>query len=166
MTIAHIGVAIIIAGITGVSMWQEEKIQLMNIGDDVSVGGYSLRLGDVKTISGQNYSAEQATFMVFLNGNKVAELQPEKRVYLVRKQPTTEAAIQSGFFGDLYAVIGDRSENGGWTTRIYYKPMVAWLWIGALLLSFGGLISVFDKRFRKKNPKTVQAINEPIVANV
>jgi cytochrome c-type biogenesis protein CcmF len=78
----------------------------------------------------------------------VAVLYPEKRVYPVQAMPTTEAALDYGFFRDIYLVIGDPQDNGGWAIRGYWKPLANWLWIGAALMALGGLLSLSDRRYR------------------
>ena len=78
----------------------------------------------------------------------VAVLNPEKRVYPVAGMPTTEAAIDFGFTRDLYLVLGDKQKNGGWAVRSYVKPFANWIWAGALMMAFGGAISLSDRRLR------------------
>ena len=159
MISAHIGVAVIIAGITGASMWQVESIQSMKIGDTVAVAGHDFTLESVIQTVGPNYTAQRGRFIVKSEGQLVTVLEPEKRTYPVEGMPTTEAAIESGWFGDLYAVLGDKSSDGEWVTRIYYKPLLLWLWIGGLLLTFGGLLSLSDRRFRLGVPSEKRNIS-------
>jgi len=170
MTFAHLGVAIVIAGITGVSFWQEEKIQVMKIGDTVAVGGHELTLQNVREVMGPNYKAERATFEVRRDGEPITFLYPEKRVYLARNQPTTEAAIDTTWIRDLYAVLGDPDDQGGWVTRLYFKPFVPWLWVGALLMALGAVVSLADRRFRlgaptKSRPKALSANAKAVEAS-
>lgn len=148
MATAHFGLAVVILGITGASLWQVEKIETMRIGESVAVADYRFTLDAVRDGTGPNYTTTQATFTVTRDGAAVAVLEPEKRVYTVRGQPTSEAAIQSSLVGDLYAVIGDPDEKGGWTVRLYWKPLVGMLWLGSVLLGLGGLLSLADRRFR------------------
>ncbi|HBQ36999.1 MAG TPA: heme lyase NrfEFG subunit NrfE, partial [Rhodobacteraceae bacterium] len=75
-------------------------------------------------------------------------LTPEKRVYPVQSMPTTEAAIYNGFFRDIYLVIGDAQQSGGWAVRTYIKPFASWIWMGCAIMSLGGLISLTDRRYR------------------
>jgi len=82
------------------------------------------------------------------NGRQVALLHPEKRVYPVQAMPTTEAAIQNGLFRDLYLVIGDPQQGGGWAVRSYVKPFASWIWLGCALMALGGLVSLSDRRYR------------------
>ena len=97
---------------------------------------------------GPNYLTTQGTVDLSRNGRQLAELHPEKRVYPVAQMPTTEAAIDYRFLRDVYVVIGDQQDNGGWVIRTYIKPFANWIWGGILLMSFGGFLSLTDRRFR------------------
>jgi cytochrome c-type biogenesis protein CcmF len=89
-----------------------------------------------------------AEMQVTKAGAAVVTLYPEKRVYPVAAMPTTEAAIDYGLFRDLYLVIGDPQDGGGYAVRSYIKPFANWLWGGALIMAIGGLLSLSDRRFR------------------
>ena len=82
------------------------------------------------------------------DGRTVAVLHPEKRVYPVQAMPTTEAAIDNGIFRDIYLVIGDPQQDGGWAVRSYIKPFANWIWLGCMLMALGGFISLSDRRYR------------------
>ncbi len=146
MYLAHAGVAVLITGTTVTSIWSVEKTQAMQVGESVEVAGYQFKLAAVSDAEGPNYTAKRGTFEVTRAGWLITIMEPEKRSYPVEKMPTTEAAIDSHWFGDLYAVLGDPIEGQGWTTRLYFKPLLGWLWLGSLMLAFGGLISLTDRR--------------------
>ena len=149
MTLAHAGLAIGIAGMTASSAWKVENIQSMKIGDSVEVAGFTYQLKSVRTVQGPNYQAMRGAFDVTRGDNFKLTLEPEKRTYANRGQPTTEAAIYSTFLGDLYAVIGDFDpKSKGFVTRIYFNPLVAWMWVGALIMVLGAGISLSDRRHR------------------
>ena len=148
MSLAHAGLAIIIAGLVGASSWRTESVQVMRVGETVEIGGYSLLMTGVGEVQGPNYVAEQAEFRIERNGALVALLYPEKRFYPVQGTPTTEAAIHTTWLADLYVVIGDPAESGGIATRIYYNPLVPWIWLGALVMMVGGAVSLSDRRHR------------------
>jgi cytochrome c-type biogenesis protein CcmF len=152
MTLAHLGLAITIAGMTGAGAWRTESIQAMKPGDTVTVAGYSFQFDGVRTGRGPNYGIVSGTFRVTRAGAPVATLHPEKRVYDVSKRPTTEAGIHSTFFGDLYAVVGDRDATGAYVTRLYFNPLVAWMWAGVLVMVMGGVLSLSDRRHRVGAP--------------
>ncbi len=97
---------------------------------------------------GPNYFSTMAEVAVYDDGVEVAHLYPEKRDYPVAKMPTTEAAIDYKFLRDVYVVIGDPQDGGGWVMRTYIKPLANWIWGGSILMALGGLISLTDRRFR------------------
>ncbi|MBI1180940.1 MAG: heme lyase NrfEFG subunit NrfE, partial [Alphaproteobacteria bacterium] len=154
MTIAHLGIAVTLFGIAVSSAWQQGKITVIEPGDGVSVGGYRFVLDAVGPIRGPNYMASRATFSVYgRDGDFLLRLTPETRQYFSPPQETTEAAIRPRATGDLYAVIGKAQSDGRWGVRLYYKPLVSWIWIGALIMVFGGAVSLSDRRLRVGAPR-------------
>jgi cytochrome c-type biogenesis protein CcmF len=147
LLLSHFGLPLVVAGITGSSAWKTESIQTQRIGETVVVAGYGYRLDGVEESRGANYVAARATFTVTKDGKPFTVMQPEKRMYMQPQRPTTEAAIETTVLGDLYAVIGD-SENGAFVTRLYFNPLVPWLWAGGILMALGGLASLSDRRHR------------------
>ena len=152
MTVAHLGIAILIAGVTATSAWQTELIQTMRVGESVTVAGYRFTFEGVSEVPGANYRAERGAFLVERNGRTIAHLFPERRFYPVEQRQTTEAAIHTTFFSDLYAVVGDGDGKGGHVVRIYHNPLVPWIWIGAIVTALGGGISLTDRRHRVGAP--------------
>ena len=152
MTVAHLGLAIAVAGVTGGALWETESIQIMKPGEQVTVAGYDITFVGVEDVRGPNYLAERGTFTVARDGERIAIMQPEKRRYVVSRQDTTEAAIRTNGIYDLYLVLGESNGKGGWATRFYHKPLVPWLWIGAMVMVLGGLISLSDRRLRVGAP--------------
>jgi len=152
MTLAHAGVALVIAGITGSAAWQVEAVQSQRVGETVDLAGYSFTLTGVTLGEGANYGFLRGTFDVRKGGAVVATLAPERRSYVQPPRPTTESAIHSTWLGDIYAVIGEPSEGGGYVTRLYRKPLIPWLWAGALLMALGGVVSLSDRRLRVGAP--------------
>ena len=153
MTLAHAGMAVVMAGMIGSSVWKSEVVTNLRPGETVEIAGYSLLFEGVGKLEGPNYSAERARFTVTRDGEEIAALFPEKRVYQVQAMPTTEAAIRTTLVADLYAVIGDADGRGGWTVRIYHEPLVPWIWLGCLLMVAGGLVSLSDRRLRVGAPQ-------------
>jgi len=151
-TIAHGATAILIAGVTASTAWRAELVETMRIGDRVTVAGYTLTLDAVGPAPGPNWEAERATIAVDRAGVPIATLHPERRVYPVAGTSTTEAAIRTTGFADLYAVLGEGDGKDGWTVRVYHEPLVPWIWIGAMLMAFGGLVSLSDRRLRVGAP--------------
>jgi cytochrome c-type biogenesis protein CcmF len=153
MTVAHMGLAVVIAGVTASSAWKVESIRAMKPGERVIVGGYEYEFEGTKPGAGPNYSTVRGRFTVRHNGDVVAVMEPEKRFYPVQGTTTTEAAIRTTATGDLYAVVGDTDEASGTTvTRLYFNPLVSWIWIGALIMVAGGLLSLSDRRHRVGAP--------------
>jgi cytochrome c-type biogenesis protein CcmF len=149
MTLAHSGMAIVIAGMAGVGGWKVESIQVMKPGEIVNVAGYDYKFIGAQQGQGPNYTVIEGEFEVTQNGQHVAVLRAEKRNYPVRQMPTTEAAIHTLFTGDLYAVIGDPDgSDGGFVTRLYFNPLIAWMWGGSLIMAFGAMVSISDRRYR------------------
>ncbi len=154
MTIGHFGLAVAVAGMTGVGIWKQEHVRVMAPGETIEVAGYVLTFEGAKQAPGPNYQATRGRFSVTRDGDAVANLEPEKRIYAVSGQPTTEAAILTTFWGDLYVVIGDpEGSSGGFVTRVYFNPLVAWMWVGVMIMVMGGLISLSDRRHRVGVPK-------------
>jgi cytochrome c-type biogenesis protein CcmF len=152
MTLAHAGLAIAIAGMAGTA-WKVEKIQVMKPGDTVAIRPYSFAFEGARAITGPNYTGTRGTFTVRHAGKPFVVLEPEKRVYNVQGMPTTEAAIHPTFWGDLYVVIGDAEGSAGaYVTRLYFNPLMSWLWAGVCVMVFGGFLSISDRRYRVGAP--------------
>ncbi len=160
----HGGLGVTVFGIAAMMAWSTEDIRVAQVGDTFDVAGYSVSLNDVKQVKGPNYAAILADMTVSKNGRQVAHLFPEKRVYDVSRMPTTEAAIDNGLLRDIYLVVGDPQDNGGWAVRTYIKPFANWIWAGAIIMALGGLLSLSDRRYRvaagarRKRPAPASAV--------
>ena len=148
MTIAHLGFAITVAGASGASLWQDEVIQFLRPGETLSIVEYDFTLRSVDTVQGPNYTAQRGIFTVRHDGAVVTTLAPERRRYVVTGTETTEAALYTQWYADLYAVIGKGDDKGAWTVHLFFKPLVPWIWGGTLLMVFGGFVSLSDRRLR------------------
>ena len=149
MTLAHMGLAFLIVGIVGSSLWRTEKIQVMRPGETIDVAGYAVTLKEVEDgLRGPNYTYSRATFEARKGDRLIAQMHPEKRVYIAPPQPTTKAALRSTLLGDLYVVLADPDEKGGYVTRLYYDPLVIWIFGGAGFMALGGVVSLTDRRHR------------------
>ena len=149
MIIAHLGVGLLILGITGSSVWQEEKITRMKIDEKTKIEKYTIVFNKIEEIRRSNYIALQGNFLVFDEKRKIiTKLKPENRFYPIENNFTTEASIHTNLFRDLYIVLGEGNSNDGWVVRIYYNPLVIWIWIGALVI-FLGVISSININLRK-----------------
>ncbi|MCG8544641.1 MAG: heme lyase NrfEFG subunit NrfE, partial [Alphaproteobacteria bacterium] len=152
MSLAHLGFAAIIAGAAGTSLWKTEKILVMQPNQKIELAGYDITFDGIQDRRGENYIATRGVFSVQKDGRPVTTLGAERRRYLVGGQETTEAAIYTTVAGDLYAVIGESDRSGGYTVRLYFKPLVLWIWIGSTLMVLGGLVSLSDRRLRVGAP--------------
>jgi len=149
MIVAHLGVGLLILGITGSSIWQKEKIIKMQINQETQIQNYKIVFNKIKEIKKQNFLAIQGNFLVYDNNkNVITKLQPENRYYPVTKNFTTEASIHTNLLRDLYIVLGEGNLDEGWVVRIYYNPLVIWIWIGAIVIFLGGIIS-FNVNLKK-----------------
>ena len=155
MHLAHLGVAVFIIGVTVVNGYQTERDVRMNVGDTVDSGGYIFRFDGVRSITGPNYSAEEAHLTVTKDGKLVTALLPQKRTYNVSGMPMTKAAIDTDIFRDLYVSMGEPipDSQGAWSMRVYYKPFVVWIWGGCLLMALGGVMAISDRRYRIHSKK-------------
>ena len=157
MHLAHLGIAVVVVGITMVKGYEVERDVRMALNDTVSIENYSFELMGVSQVDGPNYKAIRAEFKVSKNGQFLELLQPEKRKYFSSAMPMTEAAIDSGLFRDLYVSLGEAIEGSTpqWSVRVYYKPFVSWIWYGAILMVLGGLLAVSDRRYRNSASSVV-----------
>ena len=161
MSLAHAGVGVILLGITISEAFTHEELRVMAPGDTAEVDGYSFTFNGVAPIAGPNYTAVRGFFQISEGGEALTTLMPEDRVYSNPVMNTTEAAIQPLFSGDLYAVIGEAAGQGRWSVRLYFKPMISGLWLGALMMMVGGLLSLSDRRLRIGLPTGRKGVRVP-----
>ena len=161
--LSHSGLGITMLGVAGITSWQYEDIRVAQIGQPYDVGAYTITLNGVADSEGPNYLATIADITLSKDGRVLSEMRPEKRIYPVAQMPTTEAAIDYNLARDVYVVIGDEQDAGGWAVRTYVKPLTNWIWIGCAFMALGGCFSLSDRRFRvaagarKTNAKAVPA---------
>ncbi|HKO88135.1 MAG TPA: heme lyase CcmF/NrfE family subunit [Burkholderiales bacterium] len=148
MLLAHLGVAIFIFGVTTVKSFETERDVRLEIGQSVQIGDYGFRFQGVREVQGPNYRAAEGSVEVSKNGSPFETLHPQKRFYNVQQMPLTEAAIDSGFLGDLYVSLGEPVGEGAWSVRVYHKPLVTWIWGGCGLMALGGALAIADRRYR------------------
>jgi cytochrome c-type biogenesis protein CcmF len=158
MTLAHIGIAVFVIGITFTSVYSIERDVRLAPNETVDLFGYVFKFHHVTQSQGVNYQAEQGYLTVSYHDQVVAELAPQKRVYRVQKMPMTEAAIDAGLFRDLFVALGEPLGNdGAWSLRVYYKAFIRWIWLGGVLMAAGGLLAACDRRYRILNKKSLSA---------
>ena len=164
MQLAHLGVAVFIAGVTVVTSYQSERDVKMNIGDTVKVGGYVFQLKNLSRVQGPNYEAMRADIEVS-EGQEApfALMHPEKRAFTAAQNVTSETAIDRSIWRDLYLSLGEEVDGGAWTVRVYHKPLVNWIWGGALLMAIGGAFAVTDRRYALARKQSREPIKKPEV---
>ncbi|MGI9212770.1 MAG: heme lyase CcmF/NrfE family subunit [Methylococcaceae bacterium] len=162
MTVAHIGLAVFLTGVTLSGTYSEEKVVRLGPGDTAELDGYRFTFKGITEVQGENYTAKRGEFEVGREGGATHTLKPEKRVYTVRGNPMTEAAIDPGLTRDLYVAMGEPMDDGDWSVRLYCKPFIRWIWLGGLFMAGGGLLSASDRRYRLT--RTAEA-TEPNLAN-
>ena len=148
LQLAHLGVAVFVAGVTVVSSLSTESDVRMEPGQTVEAGGHRFTLRSVELVQGPNYTAGRATIDVVRDGQAVATLRPERRIYTVSRMPMTEVAIDRGVLRDLYVALGEPVSATAWSVRLHHKPLVNWIWGGCLLMALGGLLAAADRRYR------------------
>ena len=150
MCFAHFGLAVFFFGVLMTESMSQERDVAARPGQTFELQGYSFRFDGVKDVQGPNYQAQRGTVVVSHGGETIATMQPEKRAYMSGGSIMTEADIRGGLHRDLYVALGEPLDsNGSWALRLYVKPFVRWIWLGALLMAIGGFTVVLDKRFRR-----------------
>ena len=148
MSLAHVGAGCLVLGITVTSLLGVEQDQVLAPGGSATVAGYRFDFEGVSKVDGPNYQADQGRFTVTKDGKAVAFMLPEKRRFTTTE--TTEAAIEPGLMRDLYLALGNPLDNGSWSVRIEYKPLVRFIWLGGILMMLGGVLAASDRRYRRR----------------
>jgi len=152
MTLAHFGVGLFLIGAMMANSISSEKHLRMEAGDSFEMAGYSFVFEGTRPIQGPNYMADEGEFIVYQSGQRVTSLYPQKRRYTKSGQVMTEAAIDPGLTRDLYVSLGDPLDDQGkaWAIRIYHKPFIRFIWLGALMIMAGGFLAASDRRYRRR----------------
>ncbi len=149
MSLAHFGIGMFVVGVMVTESLNVERDVRMTPGDTVEVSGYEIAFVTLRHHEGPNFIADEGVFEIRKNGRVLSEQHPQKRQYL-RGQVMTEAAIDAGFFSDFYIAMGEPLQDGSaWAIRLYYKPMIRWVWLGAILMMLGGFIAATERRLRQ-----------------
>jgi cytochrome c-type biogenesis protein CcmF len=147
-TLGHIGLAVTVIGIAGASAWNVEHLAVMKVGDSIDLAGYKLTFKRVYEQPGPNYQEFAGDFQLSSGDSVIGTIVSSKRRYEAPPQTTTAAGIATRPVGDVYVVLGNEAENGGFSIRAYYHPFVRWIWGGSLIMFLGGLVSLLDRRLR------------------
>ncbi|CAM4055638.1 heme lyase CcmF/NrfE family subunit [Psychrobacter arenosus] len=173
MQTAHVGVLIVAIGVAVTSGTSIEKDVALAQGDKLHVQGYDFEIAGFREVKGSNFDATEAEVLVSQDGKAVTTLRPQKRTYIVSMMPMTEAAIDAKLSRDIYVALGEPISDGSneWAVRIYVKPLVRWLWFGAIIMALGALLAMLDRRYRLKPkrrtglPVTVSTASTTVVPN-
>jgi len=161
MTLGHLGIAVFCIGVSLTSLYSIETDLRMARGESHTMAGYEFSFQGVSQVQGPNYSADEGVLLVTRDGVEVARLAAQKRDYQSQMGIMTEAAIDPGLTRDLFFALGESLDgNDEWSMRIYYKPYVRWIWLGAFIMGFGGLIAVTDRRYRKVKVRQTQDVSD------
>ena len=166
MTLGHLGVVITLVGVVLTSYHSVEKDLRMAVGESQIVSGIQFNMLSSEVLQLENYHATRVKFEVYEDGELITLLNPEKRRYIASGQIMTEADIEPSFFRDIYIALGESLDNSGnvWSVRIYVKPFIRWIWLGAIVMAIGGIFSILDKRYRNlKEKNTDKKIEQPKV---
>ena len=152
MTLAHVGLGVFLIGLSVTSSLSSEKHLRMEVGDKYEMSGYTFEFTGISKVQGANYMADEGEFIITRGDREISRLYPQKRQYAQRGNTMTEAAIDPGFLRDLYVSLGEPLDQSGraWAVRVYHKPFIRWIWLGAILITAGGLLAAGNKRYRRK----------------
>jgi cytochrome c-type biogenesis protein CcmF len=148
MCVAHFGVGIFVIGVTIVSAFSVEADRSLRVGDTETVAGFDFELRSLRNVDGPNFRALEGEIDIYRSGEFIGQLRPQKRTYIVQQSPMTEAGIDAGWNRDLFVALGDPLGNDAWSVRMQYKPMIRFIWLGAFIMAFGGVIAASDRRYR------------------
>lgn len=159
--IAHIGVIVAVIGVAFTTTLSIERDVALGPNDSVHVQGYDFVVKDFREVRGSNFDATQAAVAISKDGRAVTTLYPEKRNFIISMMPMTEASIDASLLRDVYVALGEpiAEDSNEWAFRIYVKPLIRWIWLGALIMAFGAALSIFDSRYRIKKTKTLTPIS-------
>lgn len=148
MVFAHFGLVVAVVGVAFTSFFSTEKDVRMYPNEVLDIGQYQFEFKGVQQVEGPNYHSVTGWFQVYKNNQFIVELKPEKRFYPVQRNTMTEAAIDAGLFRDLYVALGEAFDDGSWAVRVYHKPFVRWIWLGAIFMALGAIFCVMDPRYK------------------
>ncbi len=161
MAIAHLGVGMFAIGASGVESYKIEKDVALKPGGSFSIAGYEFRFVSAADVRGPNYDAVQAMVEVTRGGKPVTMLLPQKRHFWVQQTDNSKAAISVNWSRDLFVAMGNPLGEDAWSMRIQYKPLVRYIWLGAIVMALGGVVAATDRRYRVRvksaSPDTVAA---------
>jgi cytochrome c-type biogenesis protein CcmF len=150
MAVAHLGVGLFVLGVTVTQSYREERDIGLRPGESATLQGYRFTFEGTQPVQGANFTGLEGRVVIREGERLVAELRPQKRQYPVRQDVMTEAAMAVDWNRDLFVAMGEDLGDGAWSMRLQYKPMVRFIWLGALVMALGGLIAIGDRRYRTR----------------
>ncbi len=157
MTVAHVGLAVMTLGITVMEVSMVERDVALRPGQSVTLGDHTFRFEGTEEVDGPNYAAVRARIVVTEEGGGETVMEPERRSYFVSGQALAEAALGVGWRRDLLATLGEELGNDSWSLRLQVRPLMRYLWLGALLMAIGGVVATLDKRYRRRREVAEEA---------
>ena len=151
--LAHMGMAITMAGVVSMSVWLKDDVKILKIGESMQVGRYEFTLNAMVPGQAENFQFLKGEIQVMKDGKSAGVLYSARRFYPVREMITSEAGIKVGFMKNIYVGVGDGDLEKGWVLRAYIHPMVCWIWLGALMMALAGMVSLIGPRSRAKQGK-------------
>jgi cytochrome c-type biogenesis protein CcmF len=145
--IAHMGIGVTVIGVVMTSAWQSELVTTLNPGQHAELAGYTVRFDGLQDVAGPNFAAEHGNFTLTAPDGATRTTVAERRIYTASGQPTTEAAIETYGFSQLYLQLGEATDNTH-VVRIWFKPYVTLIWLGAIIMALAGFLSLSDRRLR------------------
>ncbi|HEV7276163.1 MAG TPA: heme lyase CcmF/NrfE family subunit [Devosiaceae bacterium] len=154
--IAHFGIGVTVVGIVATTAWEQELVTTMRPGDTAELAGYELTFEGLQRVAGPNYASERGLFTVSAHGSE-RRVEPERRIYAASGMPTTEAAIETYGFSQVYLQLGEPAADGSQVVRAWHKPYVTLIWLGAVLMALAGMLSLTYRRLRVGAPRPAPA---------
>jgi cytochrome c-type biogenesis protein CcmF len=164
MSIAHFGIGMFAIGASGVESYKIEKDVALKPGGSYSIAGYDFKFVSARDVTGPNYDAVEAVVQVTRDGKPVTTLFPQKRQFWVQRTDNSKAAISVSWTRDLFVAMGDPLGENAWSMRIQYKPLVRYIWLGAIVMALGGIIAATDRRYRVRVSDTAREALGPNAA--
>ncbi|MFA7595021.1 MAG: heme lyase CcmF/NrfE family subunit [Novosphingobium sp.] len=157
MVIAHLGIAVSLFGMASESAFSVEKLVAARVGETMTVGPWQVRLNAVEPVAGPNWTAMEGRLAAEYRGGRAVTVTPQSRTFWAPEQETSESALLTRWNGQLYAVLGDESDDGRWQLRLWWKPFVTLIWFGGMLIALGGLLALLGRLANDLKRRTAQA---------
>jgi cytochrome c-type biogenesis protein CcmF len=145
MVIAHLGIAVALFGMASESAFSVEKLVAAKVGDTASVGPWKVKLASINPVAGPNWTALEAEMRASYRDGAPIVVHPQARFFWTPPQQTSESALLTRWNGQLYAVLGEETDDGRWQLRLWWKPFVPLIWLGGVLIALGGVLALLGR---------------------